>query len=214
MTGRFSPGDQIAWRGRVRIVGSHQPHLSFAVGMTVVHDVPDEIAVYRRPGHPFMLRNAEFAGTFQMRHRGIVRSRDGWRNNAWRRWRVLVLRHPDAWHSVSLFWLDDEDRFDFWYIDLVSPLTRTGIGFDFVEHGLDVVVRPDLSSWKLKDEDELDWAADNGIFTRAEATEIKREAERAAERLIRERDHYERWRDWRPDPAWPIATLPVGWDAL
>ena len=22
------------------------------------------------------------------------------------------------------------------------------------------------------------------------------------------------WRDWRPDPAWPIPRLPDGWDVL
>ncbi len=52
MTGRFSPGDQIAWRGRVRIVGSHQPHLSFAVGMTVInHDLDSGavVSIFAKP---------------------------------------------------------------------------------------------------------------------------------------------------------------------
>ena len=25
-------------------------------------------------------------------------------------------------------------------------------------------------------------------------------------------DRYDRWADWRPDPAWPVPVLPSGWD--
>jgi hypothetical protein len=210
----FQPGDQIAWRGHVRILGSPHAQLSFAIGMTVVHDTPDEVAVFRRPGHPFFHRNAEFGGPAEHRHRPIVRWREGWTDNTWKRWRVLILKRPEEWHSVSLFWLEGEDRLSFWYIDLTSPLRHSAVGYDFEENGLDVVLPADLSSWQLKDEDELDWAVENGVFTKAEGNEILAEAERAAERLIRERDRYERWRDWRPDPSWPIPALPQGWDRI
>jgi hypothetical protein len=181
--------------------------------MTVVHDTPEEVAVFRRPGHQIRIRNAEYDGPQHFRHRRVTRWLDGWREETWRQWRVLVLKRPEGEHAISLFWDDKSDELAFFYIDLTSPLRRTRLGFDFIENGLDVVVKPDLSEWHWKDEDELEWAVENGIFTRAEADELYAEGERAVERLRTERDRFDRWREWRPDPSWPLARLPDGWDA-
>lgn len=71
---------------------------------------------------------------------------------------------------------------------------------------------PDLSSWRWKDADELDWYREHGRYTRAEADLIRGEGERAVTRLRVERERYEPWIAWRPDPAWPPASLPPGWD--
>jgi hypothetical protein len=211
--GYFRPGDPISWRLLLRTDATHRTSPSYALAMTVVHDTPDEVAVFRRPGHPIRIRNAEFDGPEHFRHRRVARWLDGWREETWRRWRVLVLKQPRSEHAISLFWKEESDDLGFFYIDLTSPLRRTAAGFDFVENGLDVVVKADLSEWHWKDEDELEWAADNGIFTRAEADALYAEGERAVERLRTERGRFDQWREWRPDPSWPIAALPQGWES-
>jgi hypothetical protein len=208
----FTPGDGIAWRNCPRDVARVE-HPSYAVAMTVVHDTADELALFRRPGHQMWRRRAELGGPREFRHRKVIRYLDGWaRDPVWSRWRVLVLKQPQSHHAISLFWDDASGVLDFWYIDLIGPVRRRSFGFDFPEHGLDIVVRPDLSSWHWKDEDELEWDVAEGIYTRAEAEALRAEGADAVERLVRDRTLFERWIAWRPDPAWQIALMPRGWD--
>ena len=209
----FASGDQIAWTFGVRIDATRQPHPSWAIATTVVQDAPDEVIVLRRPGNEIRIRNAEFDGPADFRHRHVAGWTGGWRQDEWKYFRVLVIRRPEEHHSISLFWRDGAEDIEFWYVDLASPLRRTHVGFDFVEHGLDIVVRPDLSAWEWKDADELEWSVQHGLFTRDEATAMYAEGERAVRRLMDERDRFDRWRSWRPDPGWPIAALPAAWES-
>ena len=78
-------------------------------------------------------------------------------------------------HSTLLFWEGPERVFDRWYINLQAPFTRTPQGFDFVDHFLDIVVRPDFSDWVWKDEEELKKAASLGLVTPVQAQEIRAE---------------------------------------
>jgi hypothetical protein len=55
-----------------------------------------------------------------------------------------------------------------------------------------VVLEPDLSAWRLKDEDELEWAAGRGDFTPDEAAAIRAEATRAIDLVLRSAPPYER----------------------
>jgi hypothetical protein len=212
----FAPGASVAWRNCPRIDATRVEHPSFAIAMTVVHDTRDELALYRAPGYRMRRRNAERGGGgADFRHPPVIRWLDGWTDETWGPpFRVLVLKPPVAGHAISLFWNDTSDELAFWYIDLIGPVRRREFGFDFPEHGLDVVVEPDLSSWRWKDEDELEWAVAAGIYSRAEADELHGEGERAVERLARDRDRFDRWRNWRPDPTWTVASFPPGWDAV
>ena len=206
----WSAGDPIAWRVRVRIApGDDVGELAMVFPMTVVRDEPEELVVLRRPGVIGKRRNAEKGGP---NDRVLLRVRDGFEDYPWHTWRVLVLREPAARHSLSLFWNDATNELRFWYFDLVTPLRRTPSGFEFIDHGVDAVVDRDMSSWHWKDEDELEWYVEHGRYTPNEADEIRAEAERAVARLVRERDRYEQWLTWRPNPAWPRAVLPGGWD--
>lgn len=184
--------------------------------MTVIHDRPDELALLRQPGYPMKRRNAEIAaGPARFRHPGVSRWLTGWSDDPpWQRGRVVVLKQPGSGHAISLFWDDASGSFDFWYIDLIGPVRRRSFGFDFPDHGLDIVVEPDLSRWRWKDDDELEWSVDRGLYTRTEANALYAEGRRAVEGLIADRPRYEHWIDWRPDPAWPVARLPDGWDAV
>lgn len=150
--------------------------------MTVVRDRDGELALYRGPGHPMRRRNAELGNIPEFRHQPVTRWLDGWSADPhWGRWRVLVLMNPNDHHAISMFWNAASDALDFWYIDLTGPAARRSFGFDFLEHGLDIVVKPDFSSWQWKDEDELEWNVRIGRYDRAEADELYAEGERAVE---------------------------------
>jgi hypothetical protein len=94
-------------------------------------------------------------------------------------------------------------------------LRRTAVGFDYMDHALDVRITPDRSSWSWKDEDELEEAVARGIFTAEEARSFHVEGERAVRRVLdREPPFDEPWEDWRPNPTWRVPTFPIGWDDL
>jgi hypothetical protein len=112
------------------------------------------------------------------------------------------VHRPGCEHSV-LAVLDDSWRLLYWYINLESDLARNERGFEYVDHFLDVVVAPDLASWKWKDEDELAEAVERGLVTEAEAGSVRAEGERAVEWLLARRPPYDRpWEDWRPPASW------------
>ena len=126
---------------------------------------------------------------------------------------ILSFAWPDTPYSV-LLWTVEEDR-RVWYVNLQDPLARTSIGFDTVDHALDVVVELDRSSWRWKDEDELAEAVDDGLFTPAEAADFRAWGERAVERILSSEPPFDRnWDGWRPDPGWGVPELPDGWDRV
>jgi hypothetical protein len=202
----WSSGDAVAWRsvkdGAVRT----------AMPLVVVRDEPDLIALYRPVGSVFKRRTGERSGPGG---RLMLRWDGGHEDITWSRNRVLVLHTPGAAHTLHLFWDDATEAFLGWYINLEAAWRRTAIGFDTLEQLLDVVLEPDLSSWKLKDEDELEWAVGRGEFTRAEAAAIRAEATRAIDLVLRSVPPYGReWMSWRPDPSWSVPTLAATWREL
>jgi hypothetical protein len=66
------------------------------------------------------------------------------------------------------------------------------------------VVRPDLS-WEWKDEAELAIAVEFGLYSAEEAAAIRAEGKRVVARLPELIPTG--WEAWRPDPAWPVASL-------
>ena len=208
---RWQPGDVVAYRVRVRIEPARPDgEIGAVFPVRIVRDAADEVVAYQAPGSISKHRHHDGGGP---RDRVILAMRDGYEDVTWRRWRRLFLRRPSDAHMVSLFWDSETDAFRFWYIDFVSPLRRTPIGFEAVDHGIDIVVEPDMSAWTWKDAEELDWYVEHGRYSRAEAESIRAEGERAVARLRTERQRHERWLSWRPDPSWSIPILPAGWDA-
>jgi hypothetical protein len=118
-----------------------------------------------------------------------------------------------AGRAHSVWWFFDGTDFDGWYVNLE---TRSRYwrhdgwyGVDVVDHELDIVVTPERG-WQWKDEAELDavtglpgyWDADAGAGIRAEGRRVIAEVE--AGRFPFDGS----WRDFRPDPGWPIPRLP------
>jgi hypothetical protein len=125
---------------------------------------------------------------------------------------VVSFAFPDTPYAVILGYRPD-GTLDEYYVNLESPLVRTEIGFDTVEHLLDVEIPPDRSGWRWKDEDELAEAVDRGLFTDEDAAWFYFWGERAVEHVLLREPPFDRdWSSWHPDPSWTIPELPPGWD--
>ena len=130
----------------------------------------------------------------------------------WERTRRLCLWRPDEHYAAGAFWNADGTEFLGWYVDVIDPLRRSPIGFDFRDLALDIVIGEDLT-WAWKDQAEVDLAVELGMLTSDEAIRSAdagggRRADRARRSVVDVVAH------WATDPSWPIPTLPDGWDVL
>ncbi|HEX6331074.1 MAG TPA: DUF402 domain-containing protein [Actinomycetota bacterium] len=139
-----------------------------------------------------------------------------WRltEHRWTAAHVLSFAWPGAGHAVLHFW-DEEWTPVCWYVNVEAPLERAAVGFDTLDHDLDVVVEPDRSSWRWKDEEDVAEGVRLGAYTPEQALEFRHEAERGLRRVLDREPPFDRdWSGWRPDPLWPEPVLPDGWDRL
>ena len=199
----WSPGDAVVWRtGHGGKVWSAHP-------MTVVRDTPQLVALCIRPGTVIMRRRGTRGGP---RGRNLVQWDGGHEPRTWETHTALFLNRPGDEHSIHLYW-NEQGVQRSWYVNLEAPWRRSAVGFDSEDRDLDVVVKPDLSAWHWKDEDELAFAVERGRFTEADAAAFRAEGERAVQRVLRREPPLdEPWEHWRPDASWPLPTLPDGWD--
>jgi hypothetical protein len=128
---------------------------------------------------------------------------------------VLMLCTPGATHSVYAMWDEGHTNFRCWYINLQDPLRRTPIGFDSMDHILDIVISPDRSTWRWKDEDDFNEAVAIGVYSAQEARAIRAEGERAVELMQANQSPFcDGWERWSPPLGWETPTLPAGWDEI
>ncbi|MGH2403951.1 MAG: DUF402 domain-containing protein, partial [bacterium] len=158
----FRPGDQIVlrqvWQGKVWFV---RP-------VTVVRDAPELVALYVAPG-----TICKWPRTVDGQRLRVPRDEWVLEDVPWAG-RMLRLTVPGEAHSVLLFW-NESGQFVSWYIDLETPMSRMPLGFDYMDQMLDIVVAPDLSSWRWKDEDELQQCVRLGLWDATQATEARAE---------------------------------------
>ena len=201
---RWQPGDAVV----LRYV--HGGRVSRVLPVTVVEDTDEHIALFVAAGSPMktrcgldgvpIRRDLSYAERFSLEWQLC----DGrWEGNG-----VLMLTPVGAGHSFWAIW-DERWRFEVWYVNVQEPLGRTEFGFDTADNVLDVVIEPDLSAWRWKDEHELEEAVRLGRFTPAQAEAVREEGRRAV-RTLEDRawPFVHDWSAWRPDPAWPRAALP------
>lgn len=196
---RWQPGDQIVvrsvWGAKIQI----------AMPMTVIADTERITALYLAAGTPIKNKSTYRSDHLPVGDWEIVD--DVWRDD------LIRIKYTDEAHATYAMWKGD--RFHRWYINLESAYERTPIGFDFTDHVLDLVVRPDLSGWQWKDEDELTRAVALGLVTQTQAYAFCAEGKRAIARLEAKRPPFaDGWETWRPDPAWPVPSLPSNWDQV
>jgi uncharacterized protein len=114
-------------------------------------------------------------------------------------------------HTVLGFYEETGD-FRGWYVNLESGRRRWARGIDMTDVILDVWL-PVGGGVEWLDEDEVEPALAAGVVTTPEIEAARAEAERALERFERRtRPFCDGWETWRPDPSWPAARLPIGWD--
>jgi hypothetical protein len=188
---RFQPGQRISlrelWDGRTWEVREG----------IVVRDEREVIAVYTPPRSPVTIAAGANGvrlrippPSWQLRQASIPDRH------------FLAVHPPGAGHTLIVIW-DERWRLLEWYINLESDLCRTNGGFEYVDHFLDVVVAPDMTSWRWKDEDELEEAIADGLVTATEARSFPAEGERALAMLLRRAAPYdEAWERWRPSADW------------
>jgi predicted RNA-binding protein associated with RNAse of E/G family len=126
---------------------------------------------------------------------------------------VLSFAWPGNFAAVLLFFGSDWSPLH-WYVNLEDPLRRSPVGFDTLDHKLDVIVEFD-GSWRWKDEDQFVEIIHRGLLAPEEEGRLRAEAEDAVRRIAEGEPPFDRdWFAWRPDPAWPEPTLPEGWDRV
>jgi hypothetical protein len=133
----------------------------------------------------------------------------------WDRTDVLMLIVPGEAFSTYVMWETGTKDLVCWYINLQEPIRRTSIGFDTMDNMLDIVVSPDMSEWKWKDDDEFAEAERIGFYSHEKAREIWAEGERAVKLLTLERRaFYKEWEMWQAKPEWGIPKLSSLWDKM
>jgi hypothetical protein len=126
---------------------------------------------------------------------------------------VLSFSWPNTRYAVLLFFRPDWSPWS-WYVNLQEPLRKSRIGFDTLDHELDVIVEFD-GSWRWRDEDELAEAIGRGVIPAKEEPRLRGDGKNGVRRILdREPPFDQDWSDWRPDPAWPVPALPEGWDRI
>ena len=133
----------------------------------------------------------------------------------WERTDVLFLIIPGESFSTYAMWETGTKNLDCWYVNLQEPIKRTHIGFDTMDNMLDVVISPDMSKWRWKDDDEFAEAQKVGFYSSEKAREIWTQGERAVKLITSERrSMYEKWATWQASPEWGLPKLSPLWDKV
>lgn len=207
-TERWEPGTRILWRYRAN--GTGLPHICRPV--TVVRDTPDLLAAWVAPGTVCV--KPEIADGTPVHHEPLATRYTKPRRTVLSRWfgtGVLKLARPGEPWSVWLFWERDW-QFKNWYVNLEEPRRRWPGGIDSEDHFLDIAVYPDRS-WEWRDEDEFAAAQGAGLVDDALAARVRAAGGEALERITEWTSPFrDGWEHWRPDPRWPVPSLPQDWD--
>lgn len=194
---RWAAGDVIVWGyGRDAQV------------VRVVQDDDDGLVAWLAGGTPRLaavpvdgraVRDIPLAERFTARRRYAV--------TTWEGAGILRLERPGRAHSLWRFPTG-------WYANLEDPLRREADGVHTRDHVLDVWF-DDSGVWLWKDEDELAALVEQGLRTPEEAAAVRAEGEAVIAAFERGDPPFDgSWRDWRPDPAWPLPDLPPHLAAL
>lgn len=125
---------------------------------------------------------------------------------------TLMLMEPGALNATWVSFLENGEHWG-WYVNLQRPFVRTETGVTTMDLALDVLIAPDCSEWRWKDEDEFQLLVDAGLLEGDEAAAVRAEALRVIERAqAQESPFSDDWPRWTPDPAWQQPTLPTDRD--
>jgi hypothetical protein len=191
MSERFRPGETVVVREVVDgLVWTERP-------VTVVVDEPDRVVLYQAPGS---VTREPIDRSQRSDYLRIMAGRC-WtlRDRAWHPPGLLRIGRVGQPFEVWRMSTPDERGVACWYINLQEPLRRTADGFETLDHVLDIVVAPDLSWWRWKDEDELLAAVDHGVIDAKEAAAIRATGESVVAAIERGEPPWDlTWATWQP----------------
>ena len=177
--------------------------------VTVVDDMPQQQIFYMSPGARWLCPRDDRGEWLRLP------TSEGWTldERALTSERVLSFAWPDVAYAILLFWDDDTDDFQRWYVNLQEPFRRTAQGFDTQDLELDIVVSRD-GCWRYKDDEKLEKWIERGRWTPDEVAAIRHEGAAIAAELDAGRRWWsDDWASWEPDPSWATPPLPPDWDA-
>ena len=192
----WAPGETIVfrqvWRGRPWA----------GIPQVVVADEPGLLVTYLPEGAPFGFAQGEFpGGVHPWAHRG-----------RWEGHGALMLRRPGDRYSIWVFWQGEERRFWGWYVNLEQPYRRSTIGFDTLDHELDLWSE-DGVTWHLKDEEGVALRVAEGRFDEHEAERIRTDAAAFQAEYERDGPWWDLgWAEWRPPADLVTPSLPKNWE--
>ena len=193
----WAPGETIVFRQ----VWSKKPWL--AIPVVVISDEPGLLVTYLPERAPIRFAEGDWPGG---EHPWI--HREHWEGHG-----TLMLRRPGDRYSVWLFWQGEERRFWGWYVNLEEPYRRSAIGFDTLDHELDLWSE-DGVTWQLKDEEDVPLRVAEGRFDEQEAERIRADASNFQVEYERTGPWWDLdWANWRPGETTEVA-LPEGWELV
>lgn len=158
---RWRYGDQILWT----YTNPAHPGLYDQRPVTVIADDENHLAVWLESGTRMLhqvladgsgIRTADGPARFGApRAQGLKRLQGPG---------IVAVFQPGADYSVWFFENPDSARRDSFYVNLEEPFTRFDRGILTSDHVLDIVVDSD-GTYRLKDEDELEFARRAGMFS-------------------------------------------------
>ncbi|WP_230686829.1 DUF402 domain-containing protein [Catellatospora vulcania] len=200
MTRRFTPGETVVRREIMH------GEVWFGYAGVCVQDTDDLLATFVPPGTRF---GFPASGTFPVgEHPYLLEGKQEWRGHG-----MLCLHFPGVDHAIFVFWTGPQREWNGWYVNLQDAPRRTAIGFDTLDHELDLNVPATTGQWEWKDVEAFARTGPARYPGRMAA--IQAEGDRVAQLLeAGERWWDESWARWQPDPAWQPRPLPAGWDEL
>ncbi|WP_235032585.1 DUF402 domain-containing protein [Actinacidiphila yanglinensis] len=198
----------------------HRGKVWSAQALRVLQDDQDGLVTACWPGAPSLAATSwvqsMVSGNNAWRGQGVEALAAGnWTLDTWtwQRTGLLMWHQSDLWFSINSFYDAGTGQQQCWYVNFQLPYRRTALGFDTFDLFLDLVVTPDLTQWKWKDEDEYAQARRVGVVTDAIHHRVEHAREQALSMI---RSYHGPFRPdrrrpvWSPDPSWSLPDLPRG----
>lgn len=207
---RFSPGQTIVRRD---MFGGRAWS---ATPVRVISDTPEALLVSHWPGvqllSPQRYLVAQQSGRPEERFRLIRELAAGsWElcKRPWRDTTVLTRVSAGDWFSVHRFY-DAGQQPGFWYVNFERPAARAPTGYDTCDLCVDLVVAPDLASYRWKDEDEYAVGREAGFISDEEHESVERARTTVLQLLASRLGPFSGdWSVWQRDPDWTTPVLPA-----
>ncbi|MGR3932402.1 DUF402 domain-containing protein [Streptomyces sp. BRA346] len=132
----------------------------------------------------------------------------------WQETVLMLWKPPTAWFGINAFYAPDGDgqRLRNWYVNFEHPTRRTANGFDTFDLAVDLVIDPDLSTLRWKDEDEYAHIRRLGIVSDTEHQAVERARAQVLAMLEGRTGPFAdagQWAAWHWDTSWLPPSFPA-----